>query len=639
MNYTIALVGNPNSGKTSLFNALTGLRQKVGNWTGVTVESKVGFYKKDKSISIVDLPGVYSLSGDGVDEYATINYIKNNKPNVIINIVDGTNLERNLFLTTQLTRLNIPFVIAVNFCDQLKKNNIKLNVNNLSKMFGVPVILVSALKRINIEHLVDTAIKSSSVSNFNVSLRNDKETYLYIENNIDELIQRKKTKAEIFTYKADCLLMHRLWGIPIFFLIMTFIYFVSIKIGGVLGSVINTFVQKNNDTLRFFLSNNKIYDWIISLVCDAVVKSLGGVLSFLPQVVLLLMLMAIVEQTGYASRVAFIFDRLLRSFGLSGKSILPMIVSCGCTTTGIMATRTIDTLDERRMTIFLSPFLPCSAKTAVFAYFASAFFNGSALIATSMYFLGIICVCLFGTILKKMNVFRSKDSSFVLEIPSLRIPSVKDIFAVGLEKVKEFISKAGLIVFCVSVFLWLFKNVGITGYVGDNVEKSFLYWFGEIIKYIFYPLGFCNWQTSVAIISGSFAKEAVVESLNILANDKGALFNNSYSVYAFMAFILLSPPCVASIATAKRELNSLKWLVFMMLFQFLSAYIVALLINLFGIAVEAFDGLLLSLIIVIILMISLILSIVILKKRSCRLCGKCKKGETLCRKKVKRFTI
>ncbi len=642
MNDVIALVGNPNCGKTSLFNALTGTYQKVGNWTGVTTEQKTGRYKKRKEVKIIDLPGLYSLNAGAIDETTAYKFLKNTPPKVIINVVDGTNLERNLSLTIELTALKIPMVIAVNMCDELEKNNVKLNTNYLSKKFGVPVIAVSALKNKNVDQLVSLAcnvVDSPKITAQNVNLLiNDRQKrFKFIESIIPSVIERKITRTQKFTYKADKILLNSYLAIPIFFAVMTAVYFLSIKTGGFLGGYIQQIFIISSQKLSVWLNGLGVSEWIISLLCDAVIKTIGGVCSFLPQILILFALMAVIEESGYASRVAFIFDRIFRTFGLSGKSFLPLIVSCGCTVTGLMATRTIEGVSERRMTVFLAPFMPCGAKTAVFGWFASVFFGGNPLIATSMYFLGIFCACVFGYLLKRFKIFKVDNGWFLIEIPLLRVPPLKNVLAVMWEKVKEFVSKAGLIVFAVTVFLWLLKSVGVSGYVGDNVEKSFLFVLGNLLKYFFYPLGFFNWQTAVAVICGSFAKEAVVESLNLLSPDVFTLFDSGYSAYAFMAFILLSPPCVASLVTAKRELGSLRLFIFMLIFQTLSAYLVAFIINTIGKVISGGFGLILSAIIGIMITISVIKTLIRLKNGSCRLCSCCQKGEK-CNKNVKRFT-
>ena len=642
MNDTIALVGNPNCGKTSLFNVLTGTYQKVGNWTGVTTEQKLGKYKKDKRIKIIDLPGTYSLSEGALDQTVTYDFLKNNKPHVIINVVDGTNLERNLSLSIELASLDIPMVIAVNMCDELEKNNIKLDTDYLSKTFGVPVIAVSALKEKNIDKLIEVAKKTTqkpfiAVKNPNLLLVDNKKRFEFIESIINKVIKKKITKAEIITYSIDRILLNKFLSIPIFFLVMLLVYFLSMKVGGFLGEYVEKGFEIFSQKGFILLSNLGASEWIISLICDAIIKTAGGVCAFLPQILILFSLMALIEESGYASRVAFIFDRIFRTFGLSGKSFLPLIVSCGCTVTGLMATRTIEKTSERRMTIFLAPFMPCGAKTAVFAWFSSIFFGGNALVATSMYFLGILCACLFGLTLKRIKFLKSDGSGFLLEIPPYRLPSLKNVLAVIWEKVKEFSTKAGLIVFAVTVILWLLKSVGPSGYVGQQVDKSFLYIIANWIKFVFYPLGFCSWQTAVAILCGSFAKEAVVESLTLLSQDVTTLFDSVYSAYSFMAFILISPPCIASLATAKRELGSYKIFVFMIIFQILSAYLVATIINLVGKMLCGEFGLILSIILVIIIALAVIKAIKELKKHKCRLCDYCKKGEK-CNKDIKHFT-
>ena len=442
MNDVIALIGNPNSGKTTLFNALTGTYQKTGNWTGVTTEKKLGTYKKDKRVKIVDLPGLYSLSAHGDDEKAVINYLKNTPPKVIINIVDGTNLERNLYLTTELVELRVPMVIAVNMIDDLQKNGIKLNTEKLSALFGVPVIPVSALKNNNVDELINVAIKKSVLPKklklFVQGENKAEKSYEFIEKNIGEIIQKRQTKSEKFTLKADSILTHKIWGFPIFFLVITLIYFLSMKIGGAIGNVISgafsIFAENTAKTLIF----RGAPEWLIGLVVDAIIKGIGTVSSFLPQILVLFMLLAIIEQSGYASRIAFILDKFFRSFGLSGKSLIPMIVSCGCTVTGIMSARTIENKSEKRMTIFLAPFMPCGAKTAVFGWMAYVFFNGNALIASSMYFLGILSVALFGRMLKKFKSFKENSGEFILEMPTFRTPSLKDIALSLWEKIKDF---------------------------------------------------------------------------------------------------------------------------------------------------------------------------------------------------------
>ncbi len=635
MNDYIALLGNPNSGKTTLFNALTGTYQKTGNWTGVTTEKKEGEYRKNRKIKIVDLPGVYALTIGSADENAVLEYLKNSPPKAIINIVDGTNLERNLFLTFELLKLNIPLIVAVNMCDELEKNNIELSVLELEKFLGVSVKPISALKGKNIDELMNEAINLSSPAKSLIIEEN--HIYKYIESNIDKIIKKKQTKAQRFTLKADDILTHKLFGIPIFLSLITVVYFLSINVGGFLGGYIGAFFEQITEQTSYSLLLINTPEWVRSLLCDGVFKGVGSVLSFLPQVVVLFALMSVIEQSGYASRIAFNLDRVFRAFGLGGKSLIPIILSCGCTVTGLTATRTIESQSEKQMAVFLSPFMPCSAKMAVFSWFSTVFFGGMAIVATAMYFLSIVAVIVFGAILKRLKPFRQESGEFILEMPTLRIPSLKDVLMVMWEKTKDFTAKAGSVIFIVSVIIWALMNIGTSGYTFGVIEDSFLYHIGNFIKYIFYPLGFGNYQTSIAVITGALAKEAVIETLQIMGCNSNELFDNVYSVLAFMSFILLSPPCIASIATAKRELKSAKLLTFMLTFQFIAGYLVAFIIN--GIGILLTNGLLLTLIIVIIIIALFAFSMVIFNKGKCRNCGLCQRGANKCQKSTKRNTI
>ncbi len=607
----IALLGNPNCGKTTLFNNLTDSYQKTGNWTGVTVEAKKAKYKKDSSIEIVDLPGVYSFEANSLDEKAVIKFLKETPPDIIINVVDGTNLERNLYLSCELSALKIPTIIAVNMYDQLVKNNIKLNINAFENIFGAKIIPISAQNGTNVDKLINTIIENKQRLNplktpLNIHNVSVARRYEFIESTMEKIISKKQTKAEQMTQKIDNLIMHKIFSIPIFFCVLTIIYYLSIKFGGMLGEdILNAF---NNLSyyirIQFYQINVNIV--ITDLVCNAIICGLGAVFSLLPQVLILFVLLCILEQSGYASRIAFIFDRFFSAIGLNGRSIIPMMVSCGCTVSGLTATRTIEKENERFATIFLTPIMPCGAKMAVFGYFSHVVFNGNALIASSMYFLSVICIALFGKVLYKLKLLGDNDGTFILEIPNLKLPSLKDVFFVLIEKIKDFLIKVGFIVFILSMLLWVLKSFGVNGYVGDDVTKSFLFWIGNLIKPIFYPLGFGNWQASVGILCGIFAKEGIVETLHVLTNSPSTLFNNQFSAYAFMSFILLSPPCMASLLTAKRELNNNKLFYFLLIFEFLSAYFVAFLINLIGIVLDKYLGLILFLIIGIIILIIII---------------------------------
>lgn len=601
----IALVGNPNCGKTTLFNNLTDSYQKTGNWTGVTVDSKISRYKKDKSIEIVDLPGIYSLEANSLDEKVVVKYLKETPPDVIINVLDGTNLERNLYLTLELSFLNIPTIIAVNMCDQLEKNNIRLNVNAFENFFGVKILPISAQKGTNVDKLINTILNNKQVlkplkTTFTDKNKGVKAKYEFIERVVDKIIVKKKENKPNITQKIDDIIMHKIFSIPIFFCVLTIIYYLSIKLGGAMGEKVLTAFNNLSHCLNIFLSNGNVSVVVIDLICSAIIGSLGAIFSLLPQVIILFALLCVIEQCGYASRVAFIFDRFFSIIGLSGKSIIPMMVSCGCTVSGLSATRTIEMDSERYATIFLTPCMPCGAKMAVFGYFSYQVFNGNAFIASSMYIVSAFCIAILGKILHKLKVLGDNDGTFLLEIPNLKPPSIKEIYCALIERIKDFLIKVGYIVFVLSIILWFLKSFGLSGYVGGRVEKSFLFWIGNTIKPIFYPLGFGNWQASVGILCGIFAKEGIVETLHVLTNSPSSLFVNQYSAYAFMTFILLSPPCMASLITARRELNNNKLFVFLILFEFVSAYLVSFSINFIGILIDNYLGLLLFLIIVII---------------------------------------
>lgn len=631
---TVCLIGNPNCGKTTLFNALTGSNQRVGNWSGVTVEKKTGEYKKDRLLRVIDLPGIYSLSASSPDEKAVVKYLKESPPDVIIDVIDGTKAARNFFLTCNLSALGIPVVVAVNMSDELQKNGISFDIKRAEKTFGVPFVTVSAKKNRGVDELMQVATRRATLPK-KVGGDTVAEKYAFAERVANEIVNKKPTAAERFTEKADKVLTHKVLGIPILFAVMTLIYTLSIKGGGLLSGLIADLFDGITDFTVHNLVSLHVQDWAISLV-RAVIDGVGTVTAFAPQVIILFLLLALCEQSGYAARTAFIMDRFFRTFGLGGKSVIPLSVCCGCTVPGLMATRTIGGVNERRMTIILAPFMPCGAKTAVFAWFSSVFFGGNPLIAASLYFLGIICVALFGFVLHKTGFFRS-DSGYILEIPTMRLPDFKSVFGVIREKLKEFFIKTGTLIVAVSVALWVLKNFGPQGYVGNgaengllNTENSFLFYIGDGLKYIFYPLGFGNWKATVSVLSGIMAKEAVIETFVFVGGDYYSVFDNGFSVYAFLAFVLLSPPCIASIITAKKELGSFKLLFFMLAFQFVAAYLVALLINCIGLIVYGQNGLLLSVIIVIIISLIAAICFNVFRKKArkgCALsCADCLRG-------------
>ncbi len=607
----IALIGNPNCGKTTLFNRLTDSNQRTGNWTGVTVEEKTAKYNRDDNIEIIDLPGIYSFDTNSLDEKVVVKYLKETPPDFIINVLDGTNLQRNLYLTCELTSINIPTVIAVNMYDQLKKNNVKIDINYFERIFGTKIILVSAQHGANVDKLINTILENKQglkplKKPSNAIITSSKDRYEFIESVLNKIVSKTETRAMQLTQRIDNVIMHKVFSIPIFFCVLTLVYFLSIKLGGWFGeSILNAFNNLSNYIRTLFCKEN-INFIVVDLICDAIIGGLGAIFSLLPQVLILFALLCVIEQSGYASRVAFIFDRFFSEIGLNGKSILPMMVSCGCTVSGITATRTIEKDDERFATIFLAPIMPCGAKMAVFGYFSYAVFNGNALIASSMYFVSVFCIAILGKLLYKFNLLGKSNNTFLLEIPNLRLPTIKEVFNVLIEKTQDFLIKVGFVVFVLSVLLWILKSFGISGYVGEKVNKSFLFSIGNFIKPIFYPLGFGNWQASVGILCGIFAKEGIVETLHVLTSTPASLFSNQFSAYAFMTFILLSPPCMASLITAKRELNNNKLFCTLIIFEFLSAYITSFIINLLGILIANDLGLILFFVIAIIMVIKIV---------------------------------
>ncbi|MCQ2387374.1 MAG: ferrous iron transporter B [Clostridia bacterium] len=629
MNKSICLMGNPNSGKTTLFNALTGSYQMVGNWTGVTTEAKSGHLKNNKDITIVDLPGIYSLMSMTSDEKAVIDYLKQTPPQVIINVLDGTNLERNLYLSLELASLNIPMVLAVNFSDDLKKNGITLNEEGLKSLLGLPVVSISALKKTNVNKLIETAINFSSLPKKIFSFgTNPEQLYSFLRENVPKIINKVQTNPEKFTLKADKLLLGRITGLPIFCLVIFSVYYLSIKIGGGLGEKLKVLLDSFTLLTKQSLLKVNAKPWIISLICDGIYKGFSSVFCFLPQLLILFSLMTILEESGYMARCAFIFDGILKRVGLGGKSIIPLIISCGCSVTGIMASRNIDDENEKLMTIVLAPLMPCGAKSAVFVYIASIFFNKNAFVATSMYFVSIFSIIFLGMLLKRFKPFNNKNGSFILELPTLRFPSLKDIVMALIEKIKDFCIKVGTVIFTISVLIWLLSNFGFKGYANGDIALSFLFYLGNILKYVFYPLGFCSWETAVSIICGIFAKEGIVEGLNMLSVNVNTLFSNNLTVYAFMCFILLMPPCISTLIVAKKQLKNTKKFIFMILTQFLYAYAVAFIVNGLGRIIFISNGLILSCIIAIII---LLLFLFCVKRLIINKCGNCH-GKRRCSK-------
>ncbi|WP_346848207.1 ferrous iron transport protein B [uncultured Clostridium sp.] len=665
MGIKIALAGNPNCGKTTIFNELTGSSQYVGNWPGVTVEKKEGKLKGHKDVTIVDLPGIYSLSPYTLEEVVTRNFLIDERPDVIINIVDGSNIERNLYLTTQLVELGIPVVIALNMMDVVNKNGDIINTSKLSKSLGCEVLETSALKGKGLKELSDKAVEIGK-STPNVTLLNtfSKDTeevisniekllkgnsliknprwfyiklferdgkvleYLKLDNNtkdkLDNLINnyeesldddaesiitterydyigkiitscvKKKNNSNLSTSdKIDKVVTNRWLALPIFALVMLGIYYIAVTtIGTIATDWVNDtlFAELIQGNVSNWLMNMQVADWLHGLIVDGIIGGVGAVLGFVPQIMVLFFLISLLEDCGYMARVAFIMDRIFRRFGLSGKSFIPMLIGSGCSVPAVMASRTIENDRDRKMTIMLTPFIPCSAKLPVFALLAGAFFPSQPWAAPSMYFLGIAMVILSGIILKKTKLFKGDPAPFVMELPQYRIPSLKGLLIHMWDRGKAFIIKAGTIIFVASGLIWFLQSFSWSLQMVD-AQDSILASIGNVIAPIFAPLGFGNWQSAVATVTGFLAKENVVATFGVLfglgaeltesdpnlVSTMGQLFN-VVSAYSFMAFTLLAAPCFAAIGAIKREMGSWKWTFIAIGYQTGLAYVVSLII-------------------------------------------------------------
>lgn len=692
MSITIALVGNPNCGKTTMFNALTGSNQYVGNWPGVTVEKKEGYLKGNKEIKIVDLPGIYSLSPYTPEEIITRDFLINEQPDVILNIIDASNIERNLYLTTQLMETTIPMVIALNMMDIVTKNGTKIHLAKLSKQLGCRIIETTALKQKGLNELIEAVVSvkqapamptfSSDIERMLHEMKSllsgavpepllrwysiklferdtrvvkqlslpesvkvefeemtiaceeqfdddsesiiTNERYEYISQLVSQYVKKSMQGNLTTSDKIDQLLTNRWLALPIFALIMWGIYYISITSIGTFAtdwindSFFGEFIQGN---VAAFLESIQTADWLIGLIVDGIIGGVGAVLGFVPQIMILFLLISILEDCGYMARVAFIMDRVFRKFGLSGKSFIPMLIGSGCSVPAVMASRTIENEKDRRMTIMLTPFIPCGAKLPVFALMAGAFFPTQSWVAPSMYFLGIGMVILSGIILKQTPLFAGDPAPFIMELPQYHVPSFKSVLIHMWDRAKAFIYKAGTIIFVASGVVWFLQSFNWSLEMVE-ANESILASIGRVIAPIFTPLGFGNWQAAVATVTGFLAKENVVatfgvlfglgeemteESVELLGN-MSALFT-PLSAYSFMAFTLLAAPCFAAIGAIKREMMSWKWTWIAIGYQTGLAYVVALVIYQGGTFIQTHHISTATIIITLIVIIALLLAI------------------------------
>lgn len=664
MSIKIALAGNPNSGKTTLFNALTGANQYVGNWPGVTVEKKEGKLKNNKDVSLVDLPGIYSLSPYTQEEVVARNFLIDERPDAILNIVDGTNIERNLYLTTQLLELGIPVVIAVNMMDVVRKRGDKISVEALSKKLGCRAVEISALKTTGIEEVQEAMIAAANEDSFIPKhsfsgpvehalahieeavihdmpeeiqrwysikiferdkdiikkLKIDKdvldhiekdivavekefdddaesiitnERYEYITGMIGDCYKKKRKERFSTSDKIDKVVTNKFLALPIFAAIMFVVYYLSISTVGTMGTDwVNDvlFGEIIPNALDKWLNAIHCAPWLHSLVVDGIVGGVGAVLGFLPQIMVLFILLAILEGCGYMARVAFIMDKIFRKFGLSGKSFIPILIGTGCGVPGIMASRTIENDRDRKITIMTTTFIPCSAKIPIIALISSSLFGGAWWVAPSAYFLGIAAIVVSGIILKKTKLFEGDPSPFVMELPEYHMPTVGAVLRSMWERSWSFIKKAGTIILLSSIIIWFASKFGwVNGhFVFDeelDLAKSILGHIGSGVKIIFAPLGFGTGKAgtgaTVATVMGLVAKEEVVGVFGTLhesVKEFGVIAG-----YSFLIFNLLCAPCFAAMGAIKREMNSWKWFGIAVGYQCLFAYVIALIVYQFGI--------------------------------------------------------
>ena len=675
MSVKIALAGNPNCGKTTLFNALTGSNQFVGNWPGVTVEKKEGKLKGHKDVIIMDLPGIYSLSPYTLEEIVARNYLINERPDAIINIVDGTNIERNLYLSTQIMELGIPVVMAVNMMDLVEKAGDKIHTDKLSKLLGCEVVEISALKGTGIQKAAEKAISLAERKNevtpvhefdskvedaitavgtmlgmdipeaqkrfFAIKLleKDDKikeqmklvpdvsneikaledafdddtesiitnERYVYISSIIGKCVTKGRKGGMTVSDKIDRWVTNRWLALPIFAAVMFIVYYVSITTVGafltdwtndvLFGEIIPPAVEK-------LLVAVNCADWLQGLILDGIVAGVGAVLGFVPQMLVLFIFLAFLEGCGYMARVAFIMDRIFRKFGLSGKSFIPMLIGSGCGVPGIMASRTIESDRDRKMTIMTTTFVPCGAKLPIIALIAGAFFNNAGWVAWSAYFVGVAAIICSGIILKKTKMFSGEPAPFVMELPAYHMPTVGNVLRSMWERGWSFIKKAGTIILLSTIVLWFLMSFGwVDGKFGmleaEQLNDSILASIGNVIAPIFAPLGWTKagegWKMAVAAITGLIAKENVVATFGMLfgfaevAEDGSEIWGNLAQVmtpiaaYGFLVFNLLCAPCFAAMGAIKREMNNAKWFWFAIGYQCGLAYVVSLCIYQFGI--------------------------------------------------------
>lgn len=665
MSIQVALAGNPNCGKTTLFNGLTGATQYVGNWPGVTVEKKEGKYKEDKDIKITDLPGIYSLSPYTLEEVVSREFLLNGNVDVVLNIIDGSNLERNLFLTTQILELGIPTVVAINMLDVIEKRKDTIDYKKLSEELGCPVLPISALKNTGIKELmaqvkkaagtkfsakniyagkvlnalntietslpssieasrrffyavklferddkIEAAIKSkadaSVIEACEKSMDDDSESiitdarYTYITSVIKDCYKKGSKEVLTTSDKIDRIVTNRVLALPIFALVMWFVYYISVT---TVGTIVTDWT---NDVLfgeiippavDSFLDAIQCADWLHGLIVDGIIGGVGAVIGFVPQMLVLFFFLAILEDCGYMARVAFIMDRIFRKFGLSGKSFIPMLIGTGCGVPAVMASRTIESDRDRKMTIMTTTFIPCGAKMPIIGLIAGAIFHGASWVAPSAYFVGMAAVIVSGIMLKKTKLFAGDPAPFVMEMPAYHMPRAINVLRSMWERGSSFIKKAGTIILLSTIVLWFLQGFGWEkGAFGmvDDIDHSILSSIGQTFAWIFSPLGWGDWKAAVASVTGLIAKENVVATFGQLygfaevaeeGNEFWGQLSASFTplaAYSFMVFNLLCAPCFAAMGAIKREMNNTKWFWIAIGYQCGFAYVCSLIVYQLG---------------------------------------------------------
>lgn len=577
---TAALLGNPNVGKTTLFNLLTGSNQHVGNWPGVTVEKKEGYL--GSNIKIVDLPGIYAMDTYSNEEKVSKEFLLNGNVDLIINIVDASNLNRNLYLTTQLAEFNKPIVLVLNMIDAAESKGIAIDFLKLSSTLGVTVIPIVASKGRGIETLKELLnsgdfLKYSNENNY--QFRDEKETYNYIENVLKDCMIVSKSEKSTTTEKLDKIFINKFLAYPLFILILYFIFqFTFTWVGQPLADLLdNGLNEKLVPKLDTLLSGSS--PWFKSILLDGIIGGVGSVVVFLPVILALFLCISFLEDSGYMARVAFIMDRIIRKMGLSGKAFIPLIIGFGCSVPGVMSARTLESEKDRKLTALIVPLMSCNARLPVYLVFAGAFFRGrEALIVASLYSIGIIIAFIIG-ILFKNTIFKKDDEPFIIELPEYKLPEIKSLAIHTWEKGKGFLRKAGTIIFSVSIIVWILSNFNLHGMT--DINSSFMAYLGKAISPIFYPLGFASWQNAVSLLAGIMAKEVVVGTMGVIyGGDLTQILPTAFTplaAFSFLVFVLLYTPCISLIATMKKEYGG-KMAAFSVTYQLALAWIVSFLI-------------------------------------------------------------